>query len=228
MLNPCRKKWSPLINTMQQLTIVWDFNGTLLNDIQACLDSLNVLLRARGLHPITREYYRDHFGFPVIRFYEALGLIPVDAEDWENIGESFHMRYLFSKHLQLQPHAAETVAALHQCGIRQGVLSALEQGLLELQLEQFGLSHQMDFISGSRSYDGASKADAAAMLQLEHPVVLVGDTEHDAEVAQVQGWHCVLCSAGHQTEERLKKWQFPVIQSLAELLPLLKTQYDLK
>lgn len=208
---------------MRDLTVVWDFNGTLLNDLQACLDALNVLLRARSLKPITREYYRAHFGFPVIRFYEQLGMIPVDAEDWENIGESFHMRYLFSKHLKLQPYAAETVADLQRLGVRQGVLSALEQGLLELQLQQFGLAHRMSFISGSRSYDGASKADAATALQLGHSVVLVGDTEHDAEVAREQGWHCILCSAGHQTEARLKKWGFPVIASLHELLPLLQS-----
>lgn len=210
---------------MRELTVVWDFNGTLLDDLQACLDALNVLLRARQLAPVDRDYYRNHFGFPVIHFYERLGLIPADAEDWENIGESFHMRYLFSKHLKLQPHAAETVMALHAAGVRQGVLSALEQGLLELQLEQFGLAHRMDFISGSRSYDGASKADAAAALKLKAPIVLVGDTEHDAEVARAQGWNCVLCSAGHQTEGRLRKWGFPVISSLQELVPFLKATF---
>lgn len=208
-------------------TVVWDFNGTLLNDLQACLDALNVLLRARRLQPVTQTYYRDHFGFPVIRFYESLGFVPVDAEDWENIGESFHMRYIFSKHLRLQPGAMEAVQALHRAGIRQGVLSALEQGLLEVQLEQFGLAHALDFISGSRSYDGASKLSAAAALQLRGPVILIGDTTHDAEVAQAQGWDCVLCAAGHQTEARLKRCGFPVIATLADLLPVLQTSFEI-
>jgi phosphoglycolate phosphatase len=207
---------------MSSLTIVWDFNGTLLNDLQACLDSLNVLLRSRNLQTVTLEFYRENFGFPVIRFYEQLGLIPKDAEDWENIGESFHMRYLFSKHLKLQPYAAEAVAEIHQLGIRQGVLSALEQGLLELQLEQFGLIHQMDFIAGSRSYDGASKTDAAAALGLKGPVILIGDTEHDAEVARAQGWDAILCSAGHHTEARFKKWGYPVVPSLANVVDLVQ------
>jgi phosphoglycolate phosphatase len=202
---------------MKSMTVVWDFNGTLLNDMQACINSLNVLLRMRGLRPVTPEFYRENFGFPVIHFYEQLGLVPKDAEDWEIIGESFHMRYLFSKHLNLQPHAAEAVTAIRRLGIRQGVLSALEQGLLELQLSQFGLAHHMDFISGSRSYDGASKADAAAALGLKGRVVLIGDTEHDAEVARAQGWQAILCSAGHHTAARLQKWGYPVIDTLASL-----------
>ena len=222
---PRRRKWCPLTNRRQPPTIVWDFNGTLLNDIQACLNALNVLLKARHLQPITQTYYREHFGFPVIQFYESLGMIPTDAEDWENIGESFHMRYLFSKSLQLQPGAQECVSNLHRMGIRQGVLSALEQGLLELQLQQFGLAHEMDFISGSRSYDGASKLSAATALQLKQPVVLIGDTTQDAEVAQAQGWNCILCAAGHQTADRLKPFGFPVIDSLHDLLPMLQERF---
>lgn len=194
-----------------------------MNDVQACLNALNVLLQARHLHPISYAYYRENFGFPVIRFYESLGLIPKDAEDWENIGESFHMRYLFSKTLRLQPGALEVVLAFHRLGIRQGVLSALEQGLLELQLQQFGLAQKMDFISGSRSYDGASKLSAATELNLTHPVILIGDTLHDAEVAQAQGWSCILCSAGHQTAARLHQSGFPVIESLKDLLPILQS-----
>ena len=208
---------------MNSLTVVWDFNGTLLNDMQACINSLNVLLRSRGLRTVTSEFYRENFGFPVIHFYEQLGLVPKDAEDWEIIGESFHMRYLFSKHLKLQPYATEAVVTIRRLGLRQGVLSALEQGLLELQLTQFGLAHYMDFISGSRSYDGASKTDAAAALGLKGRVVLIGDTEHDAEVARTQGWDAILCSAGHHTASRLKKWGYPVIDSLASLENTLQT-----
>lgn len=223
MSNLLQRGRCPLIDPTVLPTIVWDFNGTLLDDLQACLNALNALLRMRGLSPVTREYYRAHFGFPVIHFYRDLGLVPNDEEDWQNLGESFHMRYLFSKTLGLQPGAREAIFALHRSGYRQGVLSALEQGLLELQLAQFGLASTMDFISGSRSYDGASKQAAAAALNISGRVILIGDTEHDAEVAKAQRWQCILCAAGHQTSERLKRWGFPVIESLHDLLPVLTT-----
>ncbi len=203
---------------MHTPTIVWDFNGTLLDDVRACLDALNSFLRARNLPQLSREDYRRRFGFPVADFYHALGMDFATPFDWESLGESFHMRYLFSPHLGLQPGAAETVRALHARGVRQGVLSALEQGLLEVQLAQFGLAGAMDFIRGSRNYEGASKEAAAAALRLRGAdVVMIGDTLHDAEVARGQGWRCVLCSAGHQTPERLAAAGFPIVPTLRAL-----------
>lgn len=200
-------------------TVVWDFNGTLLDDLQACLDALNVILKSYHLPPISREDYRERFGFPVVNFYTSLGLHPKSDYDWEALAESFHMRYLFSRHLKLQPGAREALAYFQHHGIRQGILSALEQGILEMQLKQFGLLEPLSFICGSRNYDGASKLDAARKLALEAPVVLIGDTLHDAEVAQQLGWHCILCSAGHQTPERLAATGCPIIPSLTEIAP---------
>ena len=159
-------------------TIVWDFNGTLLDDVRACLDALNVILRANRISPLTAEDYRARFRFPVADFYRELGMVPATPFDWEALGESFHMRYLFSRHLRLQDGAREALLAFRAAGLRQGILSALEQGILEMQLRQFGLTPHLDFIRGSRNYDGASKEDAARGLNLQGPVLLVGDTLH--------------------------------------------------
>lgn len=202
-------------------TIVWDFNGTLLDDVRACLDALNVILRANRISPLTAEDYRARFRFPVADFYRELGMVPATPFDWEALGESFHMRYLFSPHLRLQEGAREALLAFHAAGLRQGILSALEQGILEMQLRQFGLTPHLDFIRGSRNYDGASKEDAARGLNLQGPVLLVGDTLHDAEVARSQGWDCILCSAGHQNATRLATAGFPVIPTLRLLPPRL-------
>ena len=202
-------------------TIVWDFNGTLLDDARACLDALNAILRANRLHPLTAEDYRARFRFPVADFYRELGMVPATPFDWEALGESFHMRYLFSRHLRLQDGAREALLAFRAAGLRQGILSALEQGILEMQLRQFGLTPHLDFIRGSRNYDGASKEDAARGLNLQGPVLLVGDTLHDAEVARSQGWDCILCSAGHQNADRLATSGFPVIPTLRLLPPRL-------
>lgn len=198
-------------------TIVWDFNGTLLKDMDACINALNPILKAYQLAPITLDYYRQHFGFPVIHFYEHLGLKPKSQYDWDALAESFHMRYIFSKTLTLQPGALAAVQFFHQQGYQQGILSALEQHLLEVQVEQFGLSRYMNFICGSRNYDGATKVDTAKRLNLKVPVIMIGDTLHDAEVAHTLGWDCILCSAGHQTHERLLAAHVRTLPSLYEL-----------
>lgn len=195
-------------------TIVWDFNGTLLYDIEACVNALNAILKAHQIAPIDIDYYRQHFGFPAANFYRHLGMQITSSYDWDALAESFHMRYIFSKTLTLQPGAMQCVHTFHQLGYTQGVLSALEQDLLDLQMEQFGLSRLMQFIRGSRNYDGATKLDTAHTLQLQGPIIMIGDTLHDAEVAAAMGWKCILCSAGHQTPERLQAANVPIISSL--------------
>ena len=55
-------------------TIVWDWNGTLFDDVAVCIDVMNGLLAEQGLPSIPdAETYRSLFCFPVIRYYERLG-----------------------------------------------------------------------------------------------------------------------------------------------------------
>ncbi|MEG2063150.1 MAG: HAD hydrolase-like protein [Kiritimatiellia bacterium] len=212
---------TPASKSEKMPLIVWDFNGTLLNDVETCLDALNVILRQRELQPLNLVEYRQRFTFPVSTFYQNLHIETMEDVHWEALAESFHMRYIFSRKLVLQPGAADVVKIFKTLGIRQGVLSALEQELLETQLQQFGLFESMDFVCGSKNYNGASKTEAARALGLGNHVLLVGDTLHDAEVAASQGWKCILFSEGHQVRERLLVAGVPVIDTLARLPELL-------
>ena len=67
---------------------IWDWNGTLLNDTWLCVEVLNGLLARRGRAPITTNDYRENFGFPVIKFYEYLGL-DADADTFEQVSREF-------------------------------------------------------------------------------------------------------------------------------------------
>ena len=56
---------------MKYKTVIWDFNGTVLDDLDICIESVNTLLRARGIKELeSREEYRSVFGFPIIKYYE--------------------------------------------------------------------------------------------------------------------------------------------------------------
>ena len=46
-------------------TIIWDWNGTLLDDVDAAVGALNRMLAKHRLPPVTRTFYRANFGFPV-------------------------------------------------------------------------------------------------------------------------------------------------------------------
>ncbi|MBD9240804.1 MAG: HAD family hydrolase, partial [Ruminococcaceae bacterium] len=53
--------------------------------------------------------------------------------------------------------------------------------------------------------------------------VMVGDTQHDAEVAAALGTGCVLYTGGHQSRKRLEAVCPHVIDDLAQLPQLLET-----
>ncbi len=74
---------------MDNICIIWDWNGTLLDDVDAAVGALNRMLAARGVPPTTRDYYRGHFGFPVRPFYAELG-VDLEHEDWDRICVDFH------------------------------------------------------------------------------------------------------------------------------------------
>jgi phosphoglycolate phosphatase len=54
-------------------SIIWDWNGTLLNDVEVAINSINRLLYDRNLVPLTLERYLDVFTFPVQDYYEVIG-----------------------------------------------------------------------------------------------------------------------------------------------------------
>ena len=58
---------------MKYQHIVWDWNGTLLDDLWLCIESINFILESRGMSRVDKESYKSIFTFPVIKYYEHLG-----------------------------------------------------------------------------------------------------------------------------------------------------------
>ena len=56
--------------------IIWDWNGTLLDDLDVSMAALNEVLKSEQLPLVLdKEEYRQYFQFPVIKYYEKVGLI---------------------------------------------------------------------------------------------------------------------------------------------------------
>jgi len=191
--------------------ILWDWNGTLLDDTQAALDTLNVMLARRGAKPIGMDFYRDHFAFPVRPFYESIGM-ELMREDWDALAREYHAIYA------ARPMALnrETIAALEKvkaAGVRQSIISALRQGLLDKVTAAYGVAPYMECIYGTDNLDGSSKLDRALELMSaiapasgeKLDVILIGDALHDKEVADALGVRCVLCAQGSHAGWRLRE-----------------------
>ena len=207
---------------MQKKHIIWDFNGTLLNDAQLSVDCDNHVFDVLGLPPITIEDYRAHMTMPVRDFYTALG-IDLNVYKYETIARIW--LDMFNENAircGLVPGALEAIDRLKAAGHSQSILSASYEPDLRKQCAGLGLCERMDAINGLGDKSARKKTDIGrAQMQalgLEgKDAILVGDMLADAELAHALGAHCVLVPWGHNADFRLENAGFPVARSFEEL-----------
>ena len=201
--------------------ILWDWNGTLLDDTEAALATLNEMISARGGQPIGMEFYRDHFAFPVRPFYDKIGIVAHDEDEWNGIAREYHEVY-GRQPKKLNPLAVTALEMAKEAGCRQSIVSALRQDLLEADMARNGVTKYFERICGSDNLDGASKLDRARELlaELSSPrFVLIGDALHDKEVADALGIDCILCAQGSHAAWRLRAVA-PTGETLVDALKL--------
>ena len=201
--------------------IIWDWNGTLLDDTQAGVNAINAMLSARGLNVIDVRTYRDVFGFPVVDFYRTIGF-PVDRENWDTVAREFHDRFLADTSIRLHRHALLALDCIRSAGIGQSILSASEQNMLDTMLARYGISLYFESVCGVDNLYGHSKLELGRTLLRRlsadpDAVLLIGDSLHDHEVAYALGVRCLLIAQGHQSRERLARSGAPVLESLADV-----------
>lgn len=182
--------------------VCWDWNGTLLDDVELCRSIMNVVLEARGLPPImTTAHYRSLFRFPIIDFYESVGItadeFPVAADHYLALLET----KAATSHLHAGARAVlDEVRAL---GIRQILASATRHASLARQLEPHDIADRFETVLGITDAYAPSKQrvirdwiERAGVVR--DRVLIIGDTTHDQEIAAHLGARFLHCTLGHQ------------------------------
>lgn len=207
--------------------IVWDFNGTLYDDVEACIQSANRLLCAHALLPFKSvEDYRAMFGFPIIEYYRRMGF-DFDKTPYDDLAVEWIEYYMeASRTSPLYTGTVETLEMIKALGVTQILLSATERDMLGKQIETLGIKDYFDEMIGQDSIHAYGKAELGCMWRQRHPsarILLIGDTEHDAEVAEKINADFLLVSFGHRPQESLKMTSaLGVLNSHAELQRWLK------
>lgn len=201
--------------------IIWDFNGTLLDDTLASLNAVNIMLLRRRLPLLSLAEYRDMFGFPVKNFYAKAGF-QLEAEDWDKLADEYYAAFFANPSIKVREDAAKVLQFFKLEGVAQSLLSAAEHEMLLRMVKTAGIEAFFTHVFGSDNRYGLSKLEQARnlLVKLNRPpdsVLLIGDTLHDAEVAGELGFQCMLISDGHQSEERLRETGYPVFRTLSEL-----------
>lgn len=202
--------------------ILWDWNGTLMDDIHLCVEITNVILQARQLPAIDVADHHALFDFPIDIYYQRLGII-IDREDFPKINIEFSDAYEERrKECPLHPNTHEVLAGFQQAGLEQSILSAYPQQTLEEIVEFYGLSGFFTHLFGHRKQMGEGKIEQgrACLETLEavpEKILLIGDTMHDHEVAQDLGIDCILLCHGHHSRQRLLQCGVPIHDSLQSI-----------
>ncbi len=206
---------------MEYKFIIWDWNGTLLDDVGAALASVNDMLEKRGMPLIDLARYRECIGVPIRKFYERV--FNLENENYDLMIKEYNIGYArYAAACGLSDGAREALAYFSEKGARQVIVSSSHTDIVRSGVERLGIGEYFDEILGARDYLAASKTQRAVdylhRSGAENGTVLVvGDLEHDAETAAEIGADCVLLASGHEVPERLAKADALVVDSLREI-----------
>ncbi len=206
--------------------IVWDWNGTIIDDVHVCVDIMNELLTEHGLPTIGLKSYRRVFDFPVKEYYRKLGF-NFEEVPFEVVGQEFINRYNTRlSGVSLQPGASELMEDLRSAGKMQILVSARNHDALIRDVRDFGLDRYFDEIIGlDNDLARGKKHLVEEFFRVKgidpKQTLFIGDTVHDCDIAKQLGAHVFLVSNGHHSASRLlscNNFVYANLVSLAEFL----------
>lgn len=202
--------------------IVWDFNGTILDDLGIDLEVVNLLLARRGLPVIpTKEAYRAVFGFPIEDYYRRIGF-DFTKESYADVAEEWLVEYRAREATApVREGVLSVLDFISSKNLPQTVISASELGILTEQLDALGIKDRFEKICGIDNIYAASKTALAvtwAKSRCPGRVLMIGDTDHDAETARAAGFDLVLVEGGHMSRSALLKTGASVFSDFDKLL----------
>jgi phosphoglycolate phosphatase-like HAD superfamily hydrolase len=206
--------------------LVWDWNGTLVDDHSAVVAAINDALARLRLRPIDSEAFRTYFTRPVQRFYEQVAGRPIEPGEWHTLDEAYHDSYgARVEGLKLAADARAALEAAEAAGLGQSLLSMWRHQDLVPLVERLGIARFFVRVDGLRVPGGGGKTEHLvehlAALGVEAPAaLLVGDTLDDLAAARAVGAACVLYDGGSHHRDALEATGVPVAGTLTEAVAL--------
>jgi len=205
--------------------IIFDWSGTLVDDLPAVLEATNHVLLQANRPTMTLDQFRAEFCLPFTTFYNRfVPHVPLpQLEEW------FHGRFRqVQDSVVALPHAREFLEFCRSHKIRTFLLSTVAQDHFEVQQQSSGFGEFLD-----RPYLGVwDKRQKIHEILHDNKLrseetLFVGDMQHDIETARHGGVHSCAVLTGYNTLEQLHVAQPDVIvEHLGELLEILN-QNDL-
>ena len=208
--------------------IFLDFNGTVLDDVDLCLNLLNEMLYEKENKTVDMDEYKHVFDFPIIKYYIAAGF-DFSKYTFEELANYFIVEYGKRNvtESKIYDDLEEFVLSVKKIGYKVVICSASQKEMLLQQLKHFGIYHLFDDVIGLDNHYAASKLELAKEYVANQQINLtnsyfIGDTTHDNEVGEACGLKVILIDRGHQAEDVLSKVNPLVMHSFADVYEYIK------
>ena len=201
--------------------IIFDWSGTLVDDLPAVLAATNAVFLECGVATLTLPQFRVEFCLPFKHFYDRF-LPHVPLPDLER---SFHGHFSgVQDQVVALPHAHEFLIFCRERGLRTFVLSSVHKDYFALQAGASGFDQFID-----RPYTGIwDKRLKIVELLAENQLaaletLFIGDMPHDVETAKHGGVHSCAVLTGYNGLDQLRASDPDVIvEHLGELRQILE------
>lgn len=200
--------------------IIFDWCGTLVDDLPAVWRATNVVLRKAGVPELSLEEYRAEFELPFQRFYDRFtpGVPLTQLEAWYH--PAFHAEQHSIKEL---PHARAFLEFCRAQGVRCFVLSSIHHEHFARHRELTSLAPLLDRAYVDVRDKCAAIHDVLAENQLDpRETAFIGDMQHDIQAARHGGVHSVAVLTGFNRLPQLRAAQPDlIVEHLGELREIL-------
>jgi len=206
--------------------IIWDWNGTLLDDTWLCVDIINSLLEKYSKPTITIDEYHKAFDFPVEDYYQRIGFNSRETP-FKVVGAEFMELYWARwSECNLHQNAKTVLDHFAQTGISQSILSAAEVKLLQACTTHFNIGDYFKHLSGLDHQYATGKVEIGKQYVNStsfnpNQIILVGDTTHDFVVSHEIGIDCILFKGGHHPPNKLQACGVEMVDDLSDLKKLI-------
>ncbi len=206
---------------MKYKNILWDWNGTILNDTPVAFEATNILLKKYNYPTISLEYYRDNVDTPIVNFYSKI--FDLTKENMDTLDNEWCVLYNeLSFKIKLQDGVESILKKFNEHNCHQAVLSAFRTEEITKFAEKFSVEHYFKAILGTQNIVMESKTMRGKKYMQDNALepeetLYIGDTAHDCDTAKGLNIDCVLMSNGQQSEKVLKKCDVPVFDSFEKL-----------
>lgn len=215
-------------------TVVYDWNGTLLDDMDAVIEALNVILRKYNRPVIEHEPFRELCLYPFPILYGRLGFNEQEIETLCKEGNCiFHDKYeLLAANAPLRKGAIELLEFSKKYKVQNLILSNHMVDAIGVQLERLKIkdyfSKVLAFASRESQYKDISKGERLRLYLKDNSInpettLIIGDSEEECEIARALNLTSVAITGGTVSENRLRAANPDyIINDFHELLPILQ------